>query len=177
MFQKSPPVPWQCRYARNNHAPDWAKLLYPEHNLCQIFLKSQPQKRAYLKAQPFVLAQEVFLNIHLANSQLNFILELFKESHISKIQQSNIINLIFHHHHSVQANAKGKSLPLVSGRSQPIQKQTGCTIPAPTISSQPEWPQTLQPLPPQTAQDISTSKLGSVKGKKLGRNLILTSWP
>ncbi len=42
-------------------------------------------------------------------------------------------------------------------------------MPAPRISSQPVFLQTRHPLPRQITQAISTSALGSVKGKKLGR--------
>ena len=47
----------------------------------------------------------------------------------------------------------------------------GLIIPAPKISIQPVFLHTLPPLPLHITQPISTSALGSVKGKKLGRNL------
>ena len=45
----------------------------------------------------------------------------------------------------------------------------GSTMPAPRISSQPVFLQTLHPFPLQMTQAMSTSALGSVNGKKLGR--------
>src|SRR5699024_546137 len=58
-----------------------------------------------------------------------------------------------------------------------IDSTSGCTIPAPKISIQPDCLQTEHPDPEQTLQDISISTDGSVKGKKLGRKRISRSLP
>src|SRR3989338_567875 len=50
-------------------------------------------------------------------------------------------------------------------------------MPAPSISSHPLPPHTLHPFPLQRLQEISTSALGSVKGKKEGLRRILVSGP
>ena len=53
----------------------------------------------------------------------------------------------------------------------------GSTIPQPKISTQPLYLQILQPLPLQILHEISTSALGSVKGKYEGLSLIFVSFP
>src|SRR5699024_4310656 len=58
-----------------------------------------------------------------------------------------------------------------------IDSTSGCTIPAPKISIQPDCLQTEHPDPQQTLQDISISTDVSVKGKKLGRKRISRSLP
>src|SRR5882762_11247584 len=71
-----------------------------------------------------------------------------------------------------------KAKPVYSSGSIPQLRSTlGCTIPEPAISTQPLCLQMLQPLPLHIKQDISISALGSVKGKKEGRYLILMSLP
>ncbi len=52
-----------------------------------------------------------------------------------------------------------------SGSMSQPRSTLGCTIPAPRISIQPSFLQTLHPLPPQTKQETSTSAEGSVKEK------------
>ena len=53
----------------------------------------------------------------------------------------------------------------------------GSTIPQPRISSHPVCEQTRHPFPSQITHWISTSALGQVKGKKLGRNRTFVSFP
>src|SRR5258708_2925484 len=50
-------------------------------------------------------------------------------------------------------------------------------MPQPRSSIQPECLHLRQPLPPQKMQLTCTSALGSVKGKKLGKNRVFTSDP
>src|SRR5699024_11102797 len=58
-----------------------------------------------------------------------------------------------------------------------IDSTSGCTIPAPKISIQPDCLQTEHPDPEQTLQDISISTDDSVKGKKVDRKRISRSLP
>src|SRR3989338_9707845 len=62
--------------------------------------------------------------------------------------------------------------PVYLSGSYPAYSNTrGLIMPAPSTSSQPLFLQTLHPVPLQIIHPISISALGSVKGKKLGRNL------
>src|ERR1019366_9154177 len=58
------------------------------------------------------------------------------------------------------------------GSSLQFSSTAGSTIPQPPISTQPLYLQIGHPFCPQTKHDISTSALGSVKGKNEGRNRI-----
>ena len=58
-----------------------------------------------------------------------------------------------------------------------ISSTLGFTMPQPSTSTQPVSLQMRQPLPWQAEQVRSTSALGSVKGKKLGRKRVETSLP
>src|ERR1700679_1781139 len=53
----------------------------------------------------------------------------------------------------------------------------GSTIPHPSNSIHPECLHFLHPFPPQKIQEICTSALGSVNGKKLGKNHVFTADP
>ena len=58
-----------------------------------------------------------------------------------------------------------------------ISSTLGLTMPEPRTSIQPVPLQMRQPLPWQFTQVRSTSALGSVKGKKLGRKRVVMSGP
>src|SRR3954471_16547440 len=61
--------------------------------------------------------------------------------------------------------------PVYFSGSYPTASNTAeCTIPQPRISIQPLFLHIEQPSPPHAQQLMSTSALGSVYGKKLGRN-------
>ena len=62
---------------------------------------------------------------------------------------------------------KAKPVYLVESMPQ-FSRTFGSTMPAPPISTQPLYLQTLQPLPPQIRQEMSISALGSVNGKNEG---------
>src|SRR5215510_8853648 len=73
-------------------------------------------------------------------------------------------------------NNAGRSIPMPNAKpvylfgSMPqLERTFGCTIPLPSISSQPVFLQTLQPAPLHSMQLISISALGSVNGKYEGR--------
>ena len=86
-------------------------------------------------------------------------------------EDADVVDVVAHHGDPLDPDPEGPAgdrLRVVAGLAQDV----GWTIPEPPISIQPEPPQVRQVslLPPQPGQVVSTSALGSVKGKNEGRN-------
>ena len=84
-------------------------------------------------------------------------LEFAEEADVVLEVEAEVLDLPFEHGDALHAHSVG-SMPQASST-------LGSTMPAPIISSQPVPLQILQPFPPQMLQLMSTSVLGSVKGK------------
>ena len=98
-----------------------------------------------------------------------------QEAQVAAVEEADVVDPVAEHRDALDAEAEREAGIDSRSRSRRDANTAGSTIPAPRISSQPVPLQTRQPSapteprPPQITQPMSTSALGSVKGKKLGR--------